>query len=71
MITQTTNKKKIYTVPEGVYDGEWSGGFVWLKKEDRMFHRFETKHARKLRPVNVTVTIEGARAIVIVKQIKK
>lgn len=62
--TETTNKVKIYTIPEGVYKGSWSGNFVWLIKGDVMFTRFETKHSRDLRAVNVTVTIVGVKATV-------
>ena len=65
-MTGTISKKKIYTVPEGTYNGSWSGNFCWLNKTDisqETFYRFETKHKSK-KTVMVTVKIIGTVGIV-------
>lgn len=66
--TTTTSKHKIYTAPEGIYNGSWSGNFCWLNRgnSDETFYRFETKHSVK-RTVSVTVEIKGVKAFVITK----
>lgn len=66
---QTSNKKKIYTVPEGTYNGSWSGKFCWLFDKDGAFYRFETKHITK-KTCNVTIIITGVKAIVNIKSVR-
>lgn len=56
------SKKKIYTIPEGEYDGTWTGYFVWLHNVDNeIIARFQTAHGLK-GSAKVRVIIKGTKA---------
>lgn len=51
-------KKRIYTIPEGTYNGFWQGARCYLKnKVGAVLHTFDTNTFHKGKAINVRVVI--------------